>query len=396
MLLAGPRGRRLCLALAQQLSDELHSAVFDVSYALDPEVGRGVSRSVAISVEDDTSTVARIAAQAQAAAITAELRAEAAALRAAHASGLPPRKDREVAHAARLLESVPLDAVTAHHVDLALREAVDFARYWQQPDGQDVLAARPELRSGLERVARAVLGREDLGWWGEDRAATQFFLQRPDLTAGEEGDSPVVLLPLPDPDGDPHGELRSSAHSTERYESRRDPSRPLRAQSASGAWWSMPQVPWTVGRLPEGAVLAEDGDGTTLVAHPVQDPGRTVEIRTPEDWVELCRRFPLEVTRTRLDDWYRATGRTGRWVIPDWSRAADEFDAVHLSVWGYLTTAGRALPVGEDTATLMAGCSADGTWWLTRVPVPTGSPTCTITYDDEADRWVETAADEAG
>jgi hypothetical protein len=36
----------------------------------------------------------------------------------------------------------------------------------------------------------------------------------------------------------------------------------------------------------------------------------------------------------------------------------------------------------------MAGSTADGTWWLNRVPVPTGGPTTTIVYDDEGDRWV--------
>jgi hypothetical protein len=369
-LLAGPRGRRLCLSLARNVSDELGESVSEVSYALDPEAGRGARGWFVLVGHEEDGLLARFALAIRRRTTAVSIRLKDMYLRIAHLSGHPPRKNRDVDRIARLLDAAPMGSVTAHELDLALREAVDFARYWQQPDGEDVLAARPELRTGLERVARMVLGREDVG----------------DMEA-EEDDGPFAPAPLPDPDGDPHATLRAWSARVTAYERRESgPLRPHRHHS--GAWWSMPQVPWTVGRLPEGAALAEDADGTTLVAHPVQEPGRTVEVRRPEDWVELCRRFPLEVTRTRLDDWYNATGRVGRWVIPDWSRVADVYDAVHVTVWGYLTTAGQALPVDEDTATVMARTTADGTCWLTRVPTPTAGPTCTITYDEEGDRWV--------
>ena len=62
---------------------------------------------------------------------------------------------------------------------------------------------------------------------------------------------------------------------------------------------------------------------------------------------------------------YRATGRNGRWVVPDWSAVRAITDGVHLSVAGYLSTAGRAVPVEDDVATVLAGWDADATFWLT-------------------------------
>ncbi|WP_409484898.1 hypothetical protein [Arsenicicoccus dermatophilus] len=42
---------------------------------------------------------------------------------------------------------------------------------------------------------------------------------------------------------------------------------------------------------------------------------------------------------------------------------------MHLTIWAYLTTAGRVLHLDEDTATMMAGWDPDETWWLTDVEV---------------------------
>ncbi len=62
------------------------------------------------------------------------------------------------------------------------------------------------------------------------------------------------------------------------------------------------------------------------------------------------------------------TGRAGTWLIPDWSAVAADWDAVHVSVAGYLTTATRALPVADGTAaTMLAGWNPDQTWWLTDI-----------------------------
>jgi hypothetical protein len=60
---------------------------------------------------------------------------------------------------------------------------------------------------------------------------------------------------------------------------------------------------------------------------------------------------------------------------------ADVWDGVHLTVAGYLTTAGRALDVEEQYATVLAGWDPDATYWLADVLRPAGPAT----------RWVRDA-----
>jgi hypothetical protein len=121
------------------------------------------------------------------------------------------------------------------------------------------------------------------------------------------------------------------------------------------------------GARPVGLWLVEDGLGweeaTAARVVSQRDPA-VFEIDRPDAWAELCRRFPLEVTASRRHDWYRTTGRDGRWVQPDWSLAAEEFDAVHLTLAGYLSTAGRAIDVGGGAAGVLAGWDPDRTFWL--------------------------------
>ena len=52
--------------------------------------------------------------------------------------------------------------------------------------------------------------------------------------------------------------------------------------------------------------------------------------------------------------------------LPDWRGIADDWNAVHLSVAGYLTTATRMLPLADPaSATVLAGCNPHQMWWLT-------------------------------
>src|SRR3954451_14841078 len=54
---------------------------------------------------------------------------------------------------ARLLADLPLGELSDRRLVESLQDAVDNARYWQEPDGADALAALPVLRSGLARIA---------------------------------------------------------------------------------------------------------------------------------------------------------------------------------------------------------------------------------------------------
>jgi hypothetical protein len=58
------------------------------------------------------------------------------------------------------------------------------------------------------------------------------------------------------------------------------------------------------------------------------------------------------VTASRRHDWFRTTGRDGAWVIPDWALVAREWDAIHLPVSAYLESAGRAIEVAKETASV--------------------------------------------
>ncbi len=84
-------------------------------------------------------------------------------------------------------------------------------------------------------------------------------------------------------------------------------------------------------------------------------------------------RYPLEVPLSRRHDWWRFTGEDSRWAIPDWEAVARDHDAVHLTVLGYLTTAGLPLDAGPNR-TVLAGWSPDTTYWLGPVLAQTGDP----------------------
>ncbi len=113
---------------------------------------------------------------------------------------------------------------------------------------------------------------------------------------------------------------------------------------------------------------------------PVQPPhdARVLELAGPAAWAGLVERFQLDVTASRRHDWWRATGRDGAWAIPDWAAVAEVYDAIHLTVDGYLATVGRALPVDTPAghaATVLAGWDPGVTWWLTDVLPGLGEPT---------------------
>jgi len=113
--------------------------------------------------------------------------------------------------------------------------------------------------------------------------------------------------------------------------------------------------------------LAEDGFGWQLArCWPVAAPAnaRVYEISRPDQWARLVECYPFDVSRSRRHDWWRATGWTGRWLIPDYAAAAADWDAIHVSVAGYLSTAGIALPADASARTMLAGWDPDATWWL--------------------------------
>lgn len=331
-VLAGPRGRRLCLELAMELDPDVRTMVFWLAYELDP--GRGTSRvilTVAVPSEETVPSEER-----------------------PREPQVPTVTVGEVAMALASLEvsDIPEDLAAA-----SLRAAVDTARYWQEPDGEDVLVSHPLIRAALIPLADRLLETSlRARAWGQPRSVEQWVI---DWRSAED---PTPLPRAP-------GRLLTDWGVQERDEEAQAavgrPSDPT--VNWSGTWWSVPvALVHSVGRIPAGLDLIEDSSGedeATVI--PVRGVGKTYEVRTEYDWTWLCQRYPFEVTASRRHDWYRTTGRDGRWVIPDWEQVATEFDAVHLTTMGYLSSAGRALPVGRDTASVVSGWNPDTTIWLT-------------------------------
>ncbi|MET4540879.1 hypothetical protein ABIE37_002667 [Arthrobacter bambusae] len=132
-LLQGPRGRRLCLELAMELDQDIRIAVFHLGYDLDPGAGR--SRRM----------------------LTMDPVGEAP----------PPLPEPTIDELAGLITSLDFRNISDELVQHALQRAVDTARYWQEPDGEDVLAATEEITEALAQVAKSLAGSPATQWWDQ-------------------------------------------------------------------------------------------------------------------------------------------------------------------------------------------------------------------------------------
>jgi len=252
----------------------------------------------------------------------------------------------------------------------SLGRAVAFAAYWQEPLDLDDTEVPDDV---LRPAAEAILRSPDIDWWRSPvHLADQWQCGRKDR--------PLSLDP-----GEGLGQWtadeRAAVHAPN-YLNRDD---------VSGTWWSAPiRLPSSTrslaGRGPLGLWLAEDETGERSArcwpVGPTREP-RVFEVHGPEDWAQLARTYAFDVTDSRSPDWKRATGRVGLWVVPNWPAVAADYDAVHVSTWGWLTTAGRPVPV-NGAASLLAGWSPDQTYWLTDCLRVAGDP---VDYERDPDGW---------
>jgi hypothetical protein len=369
-LLAGPRGRCLCLEFAVRageeqggVGEELRMAVFYTSYDLDPGKGQSVVMMTVSSfdtTDDDEQTPA---------------------------SATSP--DPSAENVARLLDALPLVEPNDRVLMLALAAAVDSARYWQEPDGSDVLAATPVVRSALERVATTIVAAQSAGWWWEPLDANEQWKVTFTETASFAPETPSSAT-------ETLTHWRTALLNEEWHAARERPADPT--ANWSGTWWSKPPsaltrtTPALAGLGPAGLLLVEDAPGwQSATAGRIDIPHdlRIYEVDGPDAWAELCARYPMVVTASRRHDWYRTTGRDTEWLIPDWTQVQQSFDAVHLTVGGYLATAGRAIDVGDGRATILAGWDPGQTYWLRDVGCGASSAQH-WTYNSEGDIWEQT------
>jgi hypothetical protein len=347
-LLAGPRGRRLCWEL---VNDALASA------AEQPACWNQVWRAI-------------------------------------HAGDLSGRLD----DFSRCVERARPATLAADPAALlkALCGSVDAAMYWQEPDAEDRALATATVAEALRPAAAAIAAAPGSNWWASPMdAGRQRYAQF--LGSGHPFAEPQLS-------GAAERAAAWRTDSAAREASlRAEPVEPLGAWS--GEWWSDPAMsglPITTRALPGlGAlrlVLAEDSLGWTSARCWPLAPragARVYEVDGPAAWGTLAARYPLDLSRSRRHDWWRATGWAGRWLIPDFEAVARDYDGVHVSVLGYLTTAGTAVPAGADdgTRTLLAGWDPDATWWLTDSLALDGSPEAWAAEDStgNATRWHRTS-----
>jgi hypothetical protein len=260
-----------------------------------------------------------------------------------------------------------------------VNETVGHAMYWQPPHGEEAVTAASAVTAALRPVAAAVAAAPAAAWWS---SPVDLSLLRYTGWFDQSGQAAATALPA----SGARERLRRWREQTLAEE--RDAAKNLPADPSapfSGHWWSTPamvSLVTTTRPLPGlgsvELVWEEDSpgprDASIWTLEPTQPP-RVWEIDGPQAWVRLTDRYPLEVTNARRHDWYRTTGRAGAWRIPDWAAVAADWDAVHLSVGGYLATATRPLVLADgEAATVLAGWNPDQAWWLADILTPVSAP----------------------
>ena len=128
-----------------------------------------------------------------------------------------------------------------------------------------------------------------------------------------------------------------------------------------------------------------DDEPITRWALPIADDRRVYEVHRPEHWVSLVERYPKaarrshagwelpgpnqHVPRSASERWGPHVVRhaISRHVLPDWSAVARDFDAVHLSWAGWLTTEGFISDLPSGGVTMLRYWFSDRTFWFRNV-----------------------------
>lgn len=310
-LMAGPRGRELCLLAACLAEENVSQASRVVEARLESGIAGGWYAPGGIRSEPGSEDSVRVLA----AALTG------------------------------------VDEIDDHWIRLALESTVDGAMYWQEP--WSIQASLPELAVELQRIAGIVAGTSAARWWSAPVSCDQHqvrFLPF-DEVAAIDAPAETILADAYRP---------------------RDVGRP---PGYLTAWWSVP--PFGLVRTcsapadePSSLYLVEDGYGQTEASVHRANFGNppAFEIDSGEAWAQLCRSHPFDATESKDRDWYTTTGLADtRWVMPDWSAVAREYDAVHLQVGAYLAASGTAIEVEPGVHSVIAGWAPGDTYWLTDV-----------------------------
>jgi len=272
------------------------------------------------------------------------------------------RRSVAPAELAAAIAKAPFPIVTDAAIAEALSRSVDDAKPYQPADHSETVAADERVIEALRRLAQAVAESTFAAAWGVAAAAQWAVVKAGREVAPEDVAEPAAVL---------------DAWHAAMVEAEREAREVSRGTSR---WWSRPPhglptatAAWK-GFGPAALYLEEDSFGSReATATPVSaPPERTFEVTGAEAWAQLCREYPLDVTYSQRDIWRVAIGFDGGWIVPDWRAMAADWDAVHLTVSGYLEAATRPIVIADGQASAIAGWNADETVWLTARPSEMG------------------------
>jgi hypothetical protein len=299
--------------------------------------------------------------------------------------GIPDDRAMARAEVARHVDAVFSGPDPEAAIFEALSASVSAARYWQDPDEPDVLLADPTVSLLFLPVAEAVVRHASTRWWstGVDMASQVHTMDgwttRPRVFGAPAADALRELRVATIKENDGMREHRRKG-GEERW------------SMTSGTWWSPPigAVPGTARNHrrfgPLDLSLEEDAPGRDEArSWPVTLPVvvRVLEVDSATAWADLVRRYPVDVTFARGANWLQATGRDDAWAIPDWHAVSGDYDAIHLTVAGYLSASGKVIDIDTETASFIAAWGPDKTYWLTDIGIRA----------DRASRWARNSDD---
>lgn len=281
-----------------------------------------------------------------------------------------PLGDLHIATASELSTATRLIAENGPAVWDALVRCVRVATYWQAPDEIDEALSSADFVRPLQTVAEAVLSNSTIEWWHTPLTLANQVL----IDFADKAEDLLVLRIAGNPGWHAHERteaidvIHGPGYSANISESN------LELGHKSGIWWSAPHgygVTVTTSEVapygPIGLYLHEDNPllqfGASWAVGTRRQP-LSYEIDGPADWIELVLAHPLVVSPADRPDWGSGPVPVGRWVVPDWSAVASQYDAVHLTVYGYLTTAGRQLILPDGSGTRLTGWGPGETFWF--------------------------------
>jgi hypothetical protein len=165
-------------------------------------------------------------------------------------------------------------------------------------------------------------------------------------------------------------------------------------QFTFGGLWTVSDPPPEVHRALISAWELEP-DPVSRWSVPIERPVHLWEIHHPADWVRLVATYPaagshydgwelpgINQHRHEVDGLLGIAGQhgvriAGRQLVPDWAAVAADFDGVHLSWAGFITTEGYVTDLDGGDVTMLRYWFSERTLWLRDVfgePVPLGAP----------------------